>query len=237
MGYTAMSSSVFCLLAGTFLTLCIHPPFYRSDSIFTALAAEVGLYPIKGMPWNFPSMRPGGRPQLVFEEAPAEGRHEGFRFLAPSYGPLRDEQEQGRISRLYAGFVFRKVRREWGEGEVWGGGGSGMFLCVVRWMQRLLGLGLIILVAQEAGRLAAPPRPPPPLPTRAPERAAPAPTRTAASAASGTAAPTSAAPAPVEAAAGAVSSKRSASDAAAMPSQQSTDPGSDGAPPAKRDVR
>lgn len=58
----------------------------------------------------------GDEPASVFEPQPADGKHKAFHYLDPHYTTDRDDEftaadnrEMERISRLYAGFVFRKV--------------------------------------------------------------------------------------------------------------------------------
>lgn len=73
---------------------------------FTEMAAEVGLFPPRGLDWQ----REFG--QLFDRRPPASSQgkpYEAFRLFNPRYDPSNpDSAELEKISRVYAGFVFRK---------------------------------------------------------------------------------------------------------------------------------
>jgi hypothetical protein len=54
----------------------------------------------------------GSRPWPAFDARPAEGQYTGFHMLSPQYGDSADDIEMAKISRLYAAFAFRKVRKD-----------------------------------------------------------------------------------------------------------------------------
>ena len=94
---------------------------------FTEMAAELGLFPPNGLNWQ----REFGQ---LFEPRPpqsSQGKpYDAFRLFNPQYDQANpDSQELEKISRVYAGFVFRKdssrIRNVQQQGGGGGGGGGG----------------------------------------------------------------------------------------------------------------